>query len=105
MEWCRRRHRSRGDHLQLGDGVKVSGRRVPLGSSVGWTRDGVLVMAVVSIAGVVMAVVMGRHRAVLGTLADAAASAAAVSHTLPTSATAAPHPAAPGRRDAGTRHD
>ena len=63
------------------------------------------VMAVVSVAGVVMAVVMGRHRAALGTLADAAASAAAVSHTLPTSATAAPHPAAPGRRDGGTRHD
>jgi EmrB/QacA subfamily drug resistance transporter len=45
------------------------------------------VMAGVSFAGVVMAVVMRRHQRVRGTLADAAASAAAVSHTLPTSAT------------------
>lgn len=44
-------------------------------------------MAGVSLAGVVMAVVMGRHRAARGTLADAAAAAASASHTLPTSAT------------------
>ena len=52
------------------------------------------VMAVFSVAGVVMAVVMGRHRPARGTLHDAAASAAAVSHTLPTTATPAPNPAA-----------
>jgi MFS family permease len=45
------------------------------------------VMAGVSFAGVVLAVVMRRHQRVRGTLADAAASAAAVAHTLPTSAT------------------
>ena len=52
------------------------------------------VMAVFSVAGVLMAVVMGRHRPAQGTLQDAAASAAAVSHTLPTTATSAPDPAA-----------
>jgi hypothetical protein len=46
------------------------------------------VMAIFSAAGVLMAVLMARHRAAQGTLHDAAASAAAVSHTLPTSATA-----------------
>ena len=56
------------------------------------------VMAVFSVAGVLMAVVMGRHRAAQGTLHDAAASAAAISHTLPTTATAAPDPA-PASRD------
>jgi EmrB/QacA subfamily drug resistance transporter len=45
------------------------------------------VMAIFSFAGVVMAAVMRRHQAAKGTLQDAAASAAAVSHTLPTSAT------------------
>ena len=45
------------------------------------------VMVVFSVAGVMMAVVMGRHRPAQGTLHDAAASAAAISHTLPTSAT------------------
>ena len=45
------------------------------------------VMAVFSFAGVLMAVVMGRHRASRGTLHDAAAAAAAGTHTLPTSAT------------------
>jgi EmrB/QacA subfamily drug resistance transporter len=44
-------------------------------------------MAAFSVAGVVMAIVMGQHRATQGTLADAAASAAAGSHTLPTTAT------------------
>ncbi|GAA4409736.1 MFS transporter [Fodinibacter luteus] len=46
------------------------------------------VMAAFSVAGVVMAVVMGRHPAATGTLDDSAASAAAHTHTLPTSATA-----------------
>lgn len=45
-------------------------------------------MAVFSFLGVLMAFLMGRYRAARGTLDDAAASAAAVSHTLPTSATA-----------------
>jgi EmrB/QacA subfamily drug resistance transporter len=53
------------------------------------------VMAVFSFAGLVMAVVMRRHQTARGTLADAAASAAAVSHTLPTSATATPVPSTP----------
>lgn len=45
------------------------------------------VMAVVSFAGVVMAVVMGRHQAARGTIHDSAAAAAsATSLTLPTSA-------------------
>ncbi|KAB7745604.1 MFS transporter [Nostocoides sp. F2B08] len=47
------------------------------------------VMAAISAAGVVMAVVMGRHKAAEGTLEDSAAAAAAHTHTLPTSATAA----------------
>jgi len=46
------------------------------------------VMAGFSLAGVLMAVVMRRHRPPAGTIHDAAASAASVSHTLPTSATA-----------------
>jgi hypothetical protein len=45
---------------------------------------------VFSVAGAIMAVVMGRHRSAQGTLHDAAASAAAISHTLPTSATPVP---------------
>jgi EmrB/QacA subfamily drug resistance transporter len=45
------------------------------------------VMAAFSVVGVAMAVVMGRSRAARGTLADSAASAAAHTHTLPTSAT------------------
>ena len=45
-------------------------------------------MAVFSLAGVAMAVVMGRHaRSSTGTLEDAAAAASAHMHTLPTSAT------------------
>jgi EmrB/QacA subfamily drug resistance transporter len=60
------------------------------------------VMAIFSAAGVLMAVLMGRHRAAQGTLADAAASAAAVSHTLPTTATALPAVApGPGGREEG----
>jgi len=46
------------------------------------------VMAVFSFLGVLMAVVIGRHRAAIGTVEDAAAAAAAHTHTLPTSATA-----------------
>ena len=45
------------------------------------------VMVAFSLAGVAMAVVMGRHRAASGTVADSAAAAAAHTHTLPTSAT------------------
>jgi energy-coupling factor transporter transmembrane protein EcfT len=45
------------------------------------------VMAAFSFAGFLMAFVMGRHRASRGTLNDAAAAAAAGTHTLPTSAT------------------
>ena len=52
------------------------------------------VMAAFSAAGVLMAVLMGRHRPAKGTLADAAASAASISLTLPTSATESVHTAA-----------
>jgi EmrB/QacA subfamily drug resistance transporter len=45
------------------------------------------VMAAFSFVGVVMAVVMRRYRAARGTLQDAAAAAAAHTHTLPTTAT------------------
>jgi len=51
------------------------------------------VMAVFSAAGVLMAVVMGRHRQAVGTLEDSAAAAAAHTHTLPTSATPTTEPA------------
>jgi EmrB/QacA subfamily drug resistance transporter len=51
------------------------------------------VMAGFSVAGLLMAVVMGRHRTASGTLQDAASSAAAVSVTLPTSATPHEEPA------------
>jgi MFS family permease len=51
------------------------------------------VMAVFSILGVLMAVLMGRHRQPVGTLQDAAAAASAHTHTLPTSATPAVEPA------------
>ena len=51
------------------------------------------VMAGFSVAGLLMAVAMRRHVAARGTLYDAAASAAAGAHTLPTSATpVAPEP-------------
>lgn len=45
-------------------------------------------MAIFSFLGVMMAFLIKRHRAATGTLNDAAASAAAITHTLPTSATA-----------------
>jgi EmrB/QacA subfamily drug resistance transporter len=51
------------------------------------------VLAVFSFAGVVMAVVMRRHRTARGTLGDAAAAAAAHTHTLPTTATPVGRPA------------
>ena len=51
-------------------------------SAAAWT------MAIFSFLGVLMAVVMGRHRAAKGTLDDAAAAAAANTFTLPTTATA-----------------
>jgi hypothetical protein len=51
------------------------------------------VMAVFSAAGVLLAVVMGRHRLPRGTFSDAVASAAAISTTLPTSATLTRDPA------------
>jgi EmrB/QacA subfamily drug resistance transporter len=64
------------------------------------------VMAVFSAAGVLMAVLMGRHRPAKGTLADAAASAASISLTLPTSATATAAPAAgAGLHEGGSHHD
>ena len=44
-------------------------------------------MTVISLAGVAMAVLMGRHNQPSGTVNDAAAAAAAHTHTLPTSAT------------------
>jgi len=47
-------------------------------------------MAAFSFVGVLMALVMARHRAAKGTLQDSAAAAAAHTHTLPTSATPAP---------------
>jgi Na+/melibiose symporter-like transporter len=49
-------------------------------------------MAVFSALGVLMAFVIARHRAAEGTTGDAAAAAAAHTHTLPTSATAAGRP-------------
>lgn len=63
-------------------------------------------MAVFSFLGVLMAFVIGRHRAMKGTLDDAAAAAAAVSYTLPTSATAGAGRSdgrRPGMNDGGRR--
>ncbi|HEX6054430.1 MAG TPA: MFS transporter [Intrasporangium sp.] len=51
------------------------------------------VMAGFSVAGLLMAVLMGRHQTARGTVQDAASSAAAPLHTLPTSATPAPQTA------------
>ncbi|WP_028642334.1 MFS transporter [Nocardioides sp. URHA0020] len=45
------------------------------------------VMAALSLSGVVMAVLMGRHREPRGTLGDSVAAAASSAHTLPTTAT------------------
>ena len=75
---------------QAADGVPI-GEALTAGlSATAW------MMTVFSLAGVAMAVVMGRHaRSAAGTLEDAAAAASAHTHTLPTSATpaAAPTPA------------
>ena len=46
-------------------------------------------MAVFSFLGVLMALVIAKHRAARGTVDDAVASAAAVTHTLPTTASGA----------------
>jgi EmrB/QacA subfamily drug resistance transporter len=51
------------------------------------------VMAVISLLGILVAVAMGRHRLARGTVHDAAAAAAAHTHTLPTSATPSGTPA------------
>ena len=53
-------------------------------------------MAIFSFLGVLMAFVIARHRAATGTLEDAAAAAAAHTHTLPTSATAGRYDAQQG---------
>jgi hypothetical protein len=71
----------------------VIGNRTDDGASTGEALASGLaaaswLMVVFSALGVLMAVVMGRHRAATGTLEDAAAAAAAHTHTLPTSATA-----------------
>lgn len=58
------------------------------------------VMAAISLAGVVMAVLMGRHPGPTGTLEDAAAAAAAHTHTLPTSATPVARDGGPARPEA-----
>ncbi len=73
---------SRGDEGASASDALVSGL-----SATSW------VMAVFSAAGVLMAVVMGRHRQAVGTLEDSAAAAAAHTHTLPTSATSVTEPA------------
>jgi hypothetical protein len=59
-------------------------------------------MAVFSLLGVLMALVIARHRAATGTLDDAAAAAAAHTHTLPTSATAGRSAPQQGGADAPT---
>jgi MFS family permease len=68
---------------QTADGAAQAGALASGLSAAAW------LMAVFSFLGVLMAFVMGRrYRAATGTVNDAAASAAAISHTLPTSATA-----------------
>ena len=68
---------------QTADGASQAGALASGLAAAAWA------MAIFSFLGVLMAFVMGRrYRAATGTLNDAAASAAAVSHTLPTSATA-----------------
>ena len=73
-------------HLVAGlmDGFERGARKLELAAGLqatGW------VMCVISVLGVAMAVVMGRHRQATGTIGDAAAAAAAHTHTLPTTAT------------------
>ncbi|QBR91789.1 MFS transporter [Nocardioides euryhalodurans] len=66
---------------QTGDGAAAGDALASGLAAAAW------MMAVFSFLGVLMALVMARHRLAKGTLADAAASAAAHTHTLPTSAT------------------
>jgi MFS family permease len=73
---------SRGDEGASASDALVSGL-----SATSW------VMAAFSLAGVLMAVLMGRHREAVGTIQDAAAAASAHTHTLPTSATSVTEPA------------
>ena len=68
---------------QTADGASQAGALASGLAAAAW------MMAVFSFLGVVMAFVMGRrYRTATGTVNDAAASAAAITHTLPTSATA-----------------
>ena len=67
---------------QAADGASRSGALASGLAAASW------MMAVFSFLGVLMALVMARHRMARGTLNDAAAAAAAHTHTLPTSATA-----------------
>ncbi len=71
---------------QAADGASQADALASGLSAAGW------LMAAFSALGLVMAVVAGRHRTARGTLEDAAASAASLILTLPTSAT--PHRAA-----------
>ena len=82
------RHRAGRDDLRRGDrGPHRAGASTADALAAG-LGAAAWVMAAFSVAGVVMAVVMGRHPAATGTLDDSAAAAAAHTHTLPTSATA-----------------
>ena len=68
---------------QTADGASQAGALASGLAAAAW------MMAVFSFLGVLMAFVMGRrYRTATGTVNDAAASAAAITHTLPTSATA-----------------
>jgi EmrB/QacA subfamily drug resistance transporter len=68
---------------QTADGASQAGALASGLAAAAW------LMAVFSFLGVLMAFVMGRrYRTARGTVNDAAASAAAIAHTLPTSATA-----------------
>ncbi|MEP9361344.1 MFS transporter [Nocardioides sp. CN2-186] len=67
------------DRLSDGDPASVA-----LTAGLGTTA---WVMALLSLLGVIMAVVMGRHPQARGSLGDAAAAAASSAHTLPTTAT------------------
>ncbi len=76
------------DASRLADGASAGDALVSGLTATSW------VMVGFSVAGVLMAVLMGRHRLATGTVHDAAAAASAHTHTLPTSATATPEPAA-----------
>jgi EmrB/QacA subfamily drug resistance transporter len=75
--------------------ASVSANRTAAGKSTADALAGGLaaaawVMAAISLIGVFMALVMGKHRSPQGSINDAAAGAAAHTHTLPTTATASP---------------